>query len=60
MDTIQKLKGKSVEVVYQGMRYKGKLIGASPTEIHLQTTSNRVVLPMSGISSVQASAEGKT
>jgi len=58
MDSLQKLKGKKVEVVYQGMTYKGTLLGASVAEIHLQTSSSRVVLPMAGISSVCESSEG--
>lgn len=53
MDALQNLKGKSVEIVYQGIIYKGKLIGASGTEVYLQTSSNQMVLPMSGITSVR-------
>ncbi len=59
MDTLQNLKGKAVEIVYQGLIYKGILIGASGTEVYLQTSSNQVVLPMSGITSVREKPKPK-
>lgn len=59
MDRLQALKGKSVEVIYQSLSYKGTLIGASDTEVYLQTSSSRVVLPLSGVSAVRESTEGK-
>ncbi len=52
MDTLQNLKGKAVEIVYRGLIYKGTLIGTSGTEVYLQTPTNQMVLPISGITSV--------
>lgn len=54
MDLLQSLQGKQVEVVYQGMVYKGVLVAASETEIHLQTLNDWVVLPMAEITEVRA------
>ncbi len=54
MDSLQQLQGKNVEVIYQGIVYKGKLLGAGEAEVYLQTPSGRVTLPMSGITTVRA------
>ncbi|MFY9270873.1 MAG: hypothetical protein WAO55_14110 [Candidatus Manganitrophaceae bacterium] len=53
MDQLQRLQGKTVEVLYQGILYKGKLVGASESEIHLQTRNDWVTLPMEGITDVR-------
>ncbi|MBN4054859.1 hypothetical protein JYT87_04040 [Nitrospira defluvii] len=59
MDALQNLKGKAVEIIYRGITYKGKLIGASGTEVYLQTSSNQIVLPMSGVTSVREMSKRK-
>lgn len=53
MDALQILQGKEVEVVYQGIIYKGRLIGAGESEVYLQTSHERVVLPMEDITEVR-------
>lgn len=53
MDRLQMLQGKEVEVVYQGIVYKGKLVGASDNEIYLQTVNDWVTLPMEEITDVR-------
>lgn len=57
MDNLQELQGKDVEVTYQGLLYKGKLIGTGMSEIYLQTLTRQVELPMSGITRVRALPE---
>lgn len=47
------LQGKEVEVIYQGIVYKGKLVGASDTEVYLQTLNDWVTLPMEEITDVR-------
>jgi len=54
MHTLQGLEGKTVEIIYQSLVYKGRLIGVGESEVHLQTLSRRVVLPMSGITAIRA------
>lgn len=54
MDQLQLLEGKQVEVVYEGMIYRGKLVGASESEVYLQTLNDWVTLPMEGITDVRA------
>ncbi|MBI3805290.1 MAG: hypothetical protein HY282_16185 [Nitrospirae bacterium] len=53
MDRLQMLQGKEVEVIYQGIVYKGKLVGASDTEVYLQTLNDWVTLPMEEITDVR-------
>lgn len=53
MDRLQMLQGKQVEVVYQGITYKGKLVGASDSEVYLQTLNEWVTLPMEGVTEVR-------
>lgn len=59
MDRMQMLQGKQVEVVYQGIVYKGKLVGASESEVYLQTPSEWITLPMQDVTDVrEASGNG--
>ncbi len=53
MDQLEKLKGKQIEVTYQGILYKGKLLGAGMAEIYLQTPTGQIELPMSGVTRVR-------
>lgn len=52
-DELETLKGQQVEIVYNGVLYKGKLIGATEDEINLQTITDWVMLPMDGITTVR-------
>ena len=47
------LMGQNVEVVYEGIVYRGLLVGTSETEIHLQTINEWVSLPLDGVASVK-------
>jgi len=52
-DELESLKGRQVEVVYNGIVYRGVLMGATEDEINLQTLTDWVMLPMEGISAVR-------
>lgn len=55
MDLLKKLEGKEVEVVSQGIVYKGKLMGASENEVYLQGLNDWIALPMQDITDVRES-----
>ena len=55
MDELQSLKGRQVEVVYNGLVYRGELTGASEDEVYLKTPLDWVTLPMEGITTVRKS-----
>ena len=52
-DQLDVLKGQQVEVVYNGLIYRGKLMGATEDEVSLLTVTDWVMLPMTGISDVR-------
>jgi hypothetical protein len=51
--------GKEVEVIANGMTYRGVLIEVSDTEVHLKSTMQWMSLPASGVSSVKLAGEIK-
>ncbi len=53
MPDIQSMIGKEVEVIANGMTYRGVLIEVSDTEVHLKSTMQWMSLPASGVSSVK-------
>ena len=53
MNELESLKGQYVELFYNGLSYRGVLIGASEDEIYLKTSTDSVTLPMSGITTVR-------
>ena len=53
MDELERLKGQQVELIYNGITFRGLLIGASGEEVYLKTTLESVTLPMSGITIVK-------
>ncbi len=55
-DELVTLQGREVEVVYEGMVYRGRLVGADETDLYLATPAGSCTLPLSGISSVRAAA----
>jgi hypothetical protein len=55
LDLLKKLEGKEVEVVSQGIVYKGKLMGASENEVYLQGLNDWIALPMQDITDVRES-----
>ena len=58
MDSLQKLHGRQVEVIYRGIRYEGKLVDAGTAEITLDTASGRITLPMGEITAVSPGRRG--
>ncbi len=52
-DELESLKGQQVEVIYNGIVYRGLLIGATEDEVNLQTLTDWVMLPMIGITTVR-------
>lgn len=56
MDLLKKLEGKEVEVVSQGIIYRGKLMGASENEVYLQSLTDWIALPMQDITDVRETA----
>ena len=53
LDELENLKGQKVEVIYEGIVYKGVLVGATEDEIQLQTLMEWVSLPLERIASVK-------
>jgi hypothetical protein len=58
MDELETLKGQSVEVIYNTVLYRGTLVGASETELYLQTSMDWVSLPLAGITQVRRATSG--
>jgi type IV secretory pathway protease TraF len=54
-DEIEACRGQNVEIMANGILYKGKLIGASEESLSLQTLQQWVELPMEQISSIRRS-----
>jgi hypothetical protein len=54
-NALEILMGQKVDVTYEGIVYRGVLVGASEDEIHLQTVNEWVSLPLDGISAVNKS-----
>ena len=52
-DELESLKGQQVEVIYNGITYRGLLVGATEDEVNLQTLTDWVMLPMIGITTVR-------
>jgi hypothetical protein len=53
MPDISEMIGKEVEVIANGMSYKGILIEVSDTDVHLKGMLGYVSLPASGITAVR-------
>ena len=53
MTDIQKMIGKEVDVLANGMRYSGVLIEVSDTEAHLKGSFQWISLPISSVSEIR-------
>lgn len=53
-DELMRLQGQDVEVVYEGVVYRGRLVGADEDDLYLVTSAGSCTLPFSHISSVRA------
>ena len=58
IDRLQQMLNKKVDVTYEGLRYRGVLVSTGEDDISLQTETDWVTLPMSGISDVQEASGG--
>lgn len=52
-DELESLKDQQIEVTCNGIIYKGRLLGSTEEEVHLQTPIQFLSLPMAGISQVK-------
>jgi hypothetical protein len=52
MPDIQSMIGKEVEVIANGISYKGVLVEVSDTEVHLKGTMQWITLPSSSIGAI--------
>jgi len=59
MPDIQSMIGKEVEVIANGMTYRGVLIEVSDAEVHLKSTMQWIALPASSVSAVKLAGETK-
>ncbi len=59
MPDIQSMIGKEVEVIANGITYRGVLIEVSDTDVHLKSTMQWMSLPASTVSSVRLANELK-
>ncbi len=59
MPDIQSMIGKEVEVIANGMTYRGVLIEVSDTDVNLKSTMQWMSLPASSVSSVRLAGEVK-
>ena len=50
---LEGLMGQKVEVIYEGIVYRGVLVGSTESEIHLQTIMEWVALPLEGVAEVK-------
>jgi len=59
MPDIMEMIGKEVEVIANGMSYRGRLIEVSETEVHIKSQLQYVSLPASSVTEVRL-VEGST
>ncbi len=56
LDELTTLHGREVEVTYEGVVYRGRLVGADDTDLYLVASAGSFTLPLTSISSVRAAA----
>lgn len=52
-DRLESLKGQDVAIMYRGLHYRGRLVGASDETLDLKTETQWLALPLDGITSVE-------
>ena len=57
MPDIQRMIGKEVEVIANGMAYRGVLIEVSDADVHIRTSMQWVSLPVSSVSAIKPVGE---
>jgi hypothetical protein len=53
MPDIQSMLGKEVEVIANGVTYRGVLVEVSDTEVHLKSSMQWMSLPVSSVSEIK-------
>jgi hypothetical protein len=56
IDELTQLQGREVEVIYEGILYRGRLVGADEAELYLMTPGGAFNLPLTNITSVRPAA----
>lgn len=59
MADIQSMIGKEVEVIANGMTYRGVLVEVSDVDVHLKSTMQWMSLPASSVTSVKLASAPK-
>jgi len=59
MQDIRELLGKEVEILANGMSYRGTLVEVSDTEVHLKTPMQWVALPASSVGQVKLAEKAR-
>jgi hypothetical protein len=59
MPDIQSMIGKEVEVIANGMTYRGVLVEVSDADVHLKSTMQWMSLPASTVSSIRLANAAK-
>ncbi len=52
MDDVLKLIGKDIEVIANGIIYRGRLIEVTETEVSLQTEGGWITIPMDKVNQI--------
>ncbi len=55
-DELTQLQGREVEITYEGILYRGRLVGVDESELYLMTSAGAVNLPLTSITSVRPAA----
>jgi hypothetical protein len=55
-DELSQLQGREVEVTYEGILYRGRLVGADESELYLMTPAGSFTFPFASITSVHPAA----
>ncbi|MFZ5863639.1 MAG: hypothetical protein ACOYXR_12445 [Nitrospirota bacterium] len=55
-DELTQLQGREVEVTYEGIVYRGRLVGADESELYLMTAGGAFNFPLTSITSVRPAA----
>ena len=54
-DSLENLIGQKVDVIYEGIVYRGILVATTEDEVHLQTLIEWVSLPLERVSDIKKS-----
>ena len=53
-DELSQLQGREVEVIYEGILYRGRLVGADESDLYLTTPAGSFTFPFTSVTSVRA------